>query len=42
MINVATEKIVHESYMKQANELSSKMRGNLDSRNIYAMLEAYP
>ena len=28
--------------MKDANDLSGKMRGNLDSRNIYALLEAYP
>jgi len=42
LITVANEKTVEDCYMKQANELSGKMRGNLDSRNIYAMLEAYP
>lgn len=42
LITIANEKTVEDCYMKQANELSGKMRGNLDSRNIYAMLEAYP
>jgi len=33
---------VEEMYLTQANKLSSKMKGNLQSREIYALLEAYP
>ena len=29
-------------YMQAADKLSRKMKGNLESRNIYALLEAYP
>lgn len=42
LIQKANDQNVEEVYLQQANRLSSKMKGNLQSREIYALLEAYP
>lgn len=42
LIQIANDKSVEDMYMQQANKLSTKMKGNLNSREIYALLEAYP
>ena len=42
LIQKANDQSVEDMYMQQADKLSRKMKGNLQAREIYMDLEAYP